>query len=563
MLPNQLIDFSESFIAVSLFSSNILFWQENGYFDAAAEEKPLLHTWSLAVEEQYYVLFPIFLVFAWRFGKNRVFWMIVVMAATSLLLSEWGWRNKATANFYLAPTRAWELFSGSIVAFILQKQGIQKNNYLALIGLAAIIFSIFAYDEITPFPSIYTLVPVLGVVMVILYSDKETIVAKVLSTKAFVGIGLVSYSAYLWHQPLFAFARIKLINNPSTILMLTLSFASILLAFFSWRFIETPFRKKNIYSRKAIFVISIFGIITALLLGSIGYIKNGFEQRFDFSVIDLVGMEPDKPNWKELLGCKEKDITNLDSIFCEEIFNKEDPKIVIFGDSHAEFIAMSFQHNQRSYVLGRLGGCVPLINVDVVGGNWDQDVCRNVTIKQLDYIKSNPNIEEVLLVARWSLYTSGDYNRSMRNYFLTTSDIISNTQESSRIVFADELAKTIKIYQDLGLTVSVLMQIPQQRYHPIKAISKTYLIGNKENDALLQTPLIQHLDLQDYNRSVIEQIKTTNNKLKLINLDEHFCDEMVCRMLDGKNVLYRDEDHLSRVGAQYISSLLTESLHKD
>lgn len=143
MLPSQMKDFSQSLIAVSLFISNFLFWQESGYFDAAAEEKPLLHTWSLAVEEQFYILFPIFLFLAWRFGKSRVFWIIVVMAAISLLLSEWGWRNKAVANFYLAPTRAWELFSGSIAAFVVQKHGVQKINLLAFIGLLLIIFSIF------------------------------------------------------------------------------------------------------------------------------------------------------------------------------------------------------------------------------------------------------------------------------------------------------------------------------------------------------------------------------------------------------------------------------------
>ena len=125
MLPSQMKDFSQSLVAVSLFASNILFWRESDYFAAAAEEKPLLHTWSLAVEEQYYLLFPVFLILAWRFGKNRVFWMMVVMAAISLLLSEWGWRNRSQANFYLAPTRAWELFAGSIAAFIVQRQGVQ------------------------------------------------------------------------------------------------------------------------------------------------------------------------------------------------------------------------------------------------------------------------------------------------------------------------------------------------------------------------------------------------------------------------------------------------------
>ena len=100
--------FSQSIVAVSLFASNILFWKESGYFDASAE-KPL-HTWSLAVEEQYYVLFPIFLFLTWRFGKSRIFWIIVILASISLMLSEWGSRNKVTANFYLAPTRAWKYF---------------------------------------------------------------------------------------------------------------------------------------------------------------------------------------------------------------------------------------------------------------------------------------------------------------------------------------------------------------------------------------------------------------------------------------------------------------------
>ena len=283
MLPFQMKDFSQSLVAVSLFASNILFWRESGYFAAAAEEKPLLHTWSLAVEEQYYVLFPIFLILAWRFGKNRVFWVIVVMAAISLLLSEWGWRNKVTANFYLAPTRAWELFAGSIAAFIVQKYGIQKNNTLAMLGLAAITFSIFFYDETTPFPSVYALVPVLGVVLLVLYADKDTFAAKLLSTKVIVGIGLISYSAYLWHQPLFAFARIRSLEHPSLFLMVALSLISLLLAYLSWRYIEKPFRSIFAYSGKKIFSYSLLGMCLSIIFGFMGSLKNGFENRFSES----------------------------------------------------------------------------------------------------------------------------------------------------------------------------------------------------------------------------------------------------------------------------------------
>ena len=261
--------FGNGLIGVSLFLSNVVFWRQQGYFDESAELNPILHTWSLAVEEQYYVLFPIFLLLAWRFGKNRVFWMIAVMAAISLLVSEWGWRNQVTANFYLAPTRAWELFAGTLAAFIVQKRGVQKNNFFALLGLSAIVFSIFFYDETTPFPSVFTLVPVIGVVLLVLYADKYTFVAKFLGTKGFVGIGLVSYSAYLWHQPMFAFVRIynKEISLNSHIALFLVIFTFVI-AYASWRFVEKPFRSRNFLNKTSLFSIS---FLSLLLIFAFGY----------------------------------------------------------------------------------------------------------------------------------------------------------------------------------------------------------------------------------------------------------------------------------------------------
>jgi len=192
MLPNEIKNFAQSIVAVSLFASNIQFWRESGYFDSEAKDKPLLHTWSLAVEEQYYLLFPIFLILVWQFGKNRVFWILFFMAIISLLFSEYGWRKNPNANFYLAPFRFWEIFVGALTAFIAQKYGVIKNNVLALIGLSAIILSFFIYDQKTPFPSLYTLLPVLGVVLIILFANQHTLVGGLLSTKVFVGIGLIS-----------------------------------------------------------------------------------------------------------------------------------------------------------------------------------------------------------------------------------------------------------------------------------------------------------------------------------------------------------------------------------
>jgi peptidoglycan/LPS O-acetylase OafA/YrhL len=346
MMPGQMKDFSQSLIAVSLFVSNILFWRESDYFSAAAEEKPLLHTWSLAVGEQYYVLFPIFLILAWRFGKNRVFWMIVVMAAISLLLSEWGWRNKATANFYLAPTRAWELLAGSIAAFIVQKRGVQKNNFLALLGLAAIIFSVFAYDESTPFPSVYALVPVLGVVLLVLYAGKETLAARLLSTKIFVGIGLISYSAYLWHQPLLAFARIKSVDEPSPLILGMLVFGTLLLAYLSWKFVEAPFRDKLKIAKTKIFIFSLSGLLVFILFGYVGHIKQGFGNR-----ISLEGnsnkVKSIADQW-EFTGYPIHHLIRKSDYNYSSIGNTDplNDSILITGDSHA----LQYWHSLADFV---------------------------------------------------------------------------------------------------------------------------------------------------------------------------------------------------------------------
>jgi len=260
--------YGNALIGVTLFLSNFVFWREQGYFDESAELNPLLHTWSLAVEEQYYLLFPIFLLLVWRFGKEKVFWMIVAMAAISMLISEWGWRNTPTANFYLAHSRAWELFAGSIAAFIIQKRGVQKNEVLSLLGISAVVFSMFTYDNSTPFPSFYTLLPVIGVALLILFADKETLVARMLSNKLIVGIGLISYSAYLWHVPLFAYTRIITneieLENGLSLILIALTFIG---AFVSWRYIEKPFRDKSFLSRRMLFLLSLVVMLILLLVG--------------------------------------------------------------------------------------------------------------------------------------------------------------------------------------------------------------------------------------------------------------------------------------------------------
>ena len=257
MLPDALENFGQSLVSTSLFSNNFLLMNTAGYWDLASEYKPLMHTWSLAVEEQYYIIFPIFLIFAWRFGKNKLIWLILFISIISFTLSEYGWRQNSIAHFYFSPSRAWELLAGSTAAFICDRKGVKNNNGLAFLGLIMILYSILTFNEETPFPSAFTLAPVIGTILIILYADNKAFTAKFLSTKILVGVGLISYSLYLWHQPILAFTRIYQKEPLSDLGAFFVIFLTTLFAFFTWKFIETPFRNRTKVSSKIILRLSI------------------------------------------------------------------------------------------------------------------------------------------------------------------------------------------------------------------------------------------------------------------------------------------------------------------
>jgi peptidoglycan/LPS O-acetylase OafA/YrhL/putative flippase GtrA len=270
MLPLQFEEFGKGLVAVSLFVSNILFWKESGYFESDADLNPLLHTWSLAVEEQYYLFFPIMLVLFWRFGTRFLFWLILAVALASLALTEWGWRHSPAANFYLAPTRVWELFVGSLCAFLQRDGRCPPSTPLSAAGLALILIAVFAYDGSTPFPSLHALTPVAGTALIILFGGKPTLTARLLSLRGLVFIGLISFSFYLWHQPIFAFARIRNLVEPAPPVMGLLSALSLVLAVLSWRYVERPFRNRGVVSRPVIFRASAALVALFCVLG--GYI---------------------------------------------------------------------------------------------------------------------------------------------------------------------------------------------------------------------------------------------------------------------------------------------------
>lgn len=374
MMPSQFRDFARSVVAVLFFVSNILFWRESGYFAPEAEEKPLLHTWSLAVEEQYYIVFPLFAFFLWRYARPLFLPSIIVVALGSLALSEWGWRNSGMANFYLAPTRAWELLAGSICAVIHFRAGRTQNGWLAGLGLGLILYAIFFYDELTPFPSLYALAPVGGTALFLLYAGSETRAGRLLSTPVPVAIGLVSYSAYLWHQPLFALARIRSDYAPSAALMAGLVVLTFALAWFSWRFVERPFRQRRgpgaIPARR---LVPILGAPAAAFLafGAYHSVGNSFEATF------VARLDPASRGLYPALEEAQRLRTDFEGDnACE--FHAPDPAgafearfaecaarlgkgVVVFGDSHSINLFWTLSHTAtgRFFVGVGQGNCHP------------------------------------------------------------------------------------------------------------------------------------------------------------------------------------------------------------
>ncbi|SUZ33049.1 O-acetyltransferase OatA [Roseibaca ekhonensis] len=386
LLPSAFEEFAETAAAVALFLSNILFIDRLDYFAPSAELNPLLHTWSLAVEEQFYILFPPVLFLAWRFGGRRgAFWTSVFLLLGSFALSEFAWRVKPAQTFFFFPTRAWELLAGVLCAFALSDDGMRAalarlgrilREGLAAFGLAAILLSVFAYDKSVPFPSYATLLPVFGVVVVILFGGTDTLTGRILAWRGFVGIGLVSFSAYLWHQPLFAFVGIWNGTEPGPSVMLALCVLTFALAVGTWWFVERPFRLGMraqgpwLPRRAQVFAASAAGSAAFVLVGIWGLQTEGRAEiwlarateieRQTYSVLK----QADQIDRRSDNGACRFNVDALDEGVEQRLRGCRDlhgPGIAVIGDSHAIDLAEALLRSSDAPFLFGLtrGGCRP------------------------------------------------------------------------------------------------------------------------------------------------------------------------------------------------------------
>ena len=565
MTPVQTKDFSESLAAVSLFISNILFLEQSGYFAANATEIPLLHTWSLAVEEQFYIFFPLLLVFLWKFGKRVLIGSLILISIASLGLSEWAWRYEPDANFYLILTRAWELLSGALAAIIIYKNKFEENNFLSILGLGFVIFSILFFDQNTPFPSVYALIPILGVVLIILFTDKGTISYKILSSKLLVGIGLISYSAYLWHQPLFAFVRIRSLSEPSILVMSSLSLASLILAYFSWKFIELPFRQKNRFSQKNIFLYSALGIFFFISITFVTSLNNNFENRFDQKIIHSVNsVKKIETPYGEVctLGPK-KNILAHPIEGCTNFFVNKKADILLLGDSHLESISFRLQEKLFDMNIGSYSipysGCIPIPGFRSIT-RGENHKCHEHNLAMLDYARKE-GINTIILVSRFPWYLEGTGFDNKLGGVETKKrpiDVIdppkNNTNRISRVEEAIKFGLNNLLKE---FNVIFIEPVPEVGWSvPDRTIKLS--MHNQPN-------YIEHEYnvYKERNKRVVNILnKIDSKRLYRLKTSEIFCDAVsnICNTSKNGNLLYTDNNHLSKFGSEIFSDFFLNEI---
>ncbi|MDB5799681.1 MAG: Lipopolysaccharide modification acyltransferase [Rhodocyclales bacterium] len=541
LLPRDMAGFAQSLIAVPIFASNILFWRTSGYFDVATDLKPLLHTWSLAVEEQYYLFFPIFLMLTWRLGRRWILWALAIAAVISLAAAQWGSSARPEAGFYLLPTRGWELLIGAFAAFALStSHRLHANKALSetasWVGLALILFAIFVFDKRTPFPSLYTLAPTIGAVLIVLFATDKTAVGKLLGNKLFVGIGLISYSTYLWHQPLFALARHAQLQAPSKSLLAGLAIIAMILAYFTWKYVETPFRNKQRFDRKRIFLWGAIGSACFVAVGAGGVLLKGIPERFSADQRALLDFG-DK-DYKQTLAVYGLGKCLIDYDQTHEILLKNncvstDPRsarAIVFGDSEAahwmsgvrqEFVAKGFSI-----------------------GQWTGTSCRPV-----QYAKNNKRCADFYD----GFLTNVLPHLSHSDVIIVSSRWIGLLQDAGADGFSRSIERLFEATRASNVRVIVIGATPEFYRAP-------NLLMVEEGIQNIGTVSLKSVDFREANSLL--KAKAAQHGYIFLNPADVLCistDPLRCTVADTGVFYFSDNDHLSTHGSTFLMSRLVKN----
>lgn len=554
-IPSEMKDFSQSLLAVLSFASNFLFWQESGYFEGAAELKPLLHTWSLGVEEQFYVVFPIITAILWRMGFSRTLIAYIAILFASLLVSEWMLRAQhVSAAFYLLPSRFWELLAGSLLAMAESRQILPKPRGVtaaaACIGVSAIAASIFLYSNETAFPGLAAIFPVFGTVFVIYGTSTNNLVTRLLSNRLFVGIGLISYSAYLWHQPLFAFARLYTFDTAHLDVYKVLAVIAFLLAYLTWKFVENPMRDRDRLSLRSFLIIIGSGSLAVAAFAVTGIATQGFDKQFNKSLSPTERVYYDNAKQGDAFKQKGEKFFNygdctlqtpdVGGLFveqfnaCSERYGKA---TIVLGDSHSGNIFQALlAANKRPEFLVNIGrgSCRP---ADA------RQKCDILAMRS--FIIENANkIEAVIFSQAGFYFFEGMNSKRMRKN--TQPLIIDTNYIKTTLEFLAPLSEAVTTY---WLTPWIEPHVPLDNPREMGDTS----LSSLDYKAINKTGFIQ-LD-----KTIAELAEQQLPKLRIRSMIWHEQKAFIPLYDDGC-VSFRDADHLSNCGKINVSDIIVKKL---
>jgi peptidoglycan/LPS O-acetylase OafA/YrhL len=404
-LPFPMVDYSRSLIAAMLSVSNIFFWNSAGYFDPAADSKPLLHTWSLGVEEQFYLLFPLIVLGTRWAGRRGATAILGLIAVVSFAVSCWGVKAAPTATFYLLHTRIWELLLGVVASQVptglLKSRGLRE--ILASVAFAAVVAPMFLYNFATPFPGLAAAAPCLGTaVLLVVGAQGGSLVGRGFALRPAVFVGLISYSLYLWHWPVIVLLREGLpVANLDAKLKVLAFGISLGLAWLSWRFVERPLRNPSI-SRKAIFVSTLAAASAISAAGLAFIVLHGVPTRFSPQAVQIASnLDRTQVRGHPNTPCSLKPdapITDYHPDTCLAVKHGV-RNVLLFGDSHAAHLRAGLEttYPDLNIRLATASGCKPVL---VIQPKFRPE-CRQLLAYMFgDYLPHHPG-GWVIISGRW------------------------------------------------------------------------------------------------------------------------------------------------------------------
>lgn len=559
LAPDDYFDLGRSAREQAYFAGNFYFWKESGYFDGPSELKPLLHTWSLAVEEQFYLFFPLLFIAAHRlFPKHKlpffIFILLCSLSASIALL-----KQHPSSTFYLLHTRAWELLAGGLIAIAPTHRNMKPwvCELISILGTAMIFYAIMNYDHTTAFPGSAALLPTLGTAAIIWANTyHKTLVSKILSIRLFVGIGLISYSLYLYHWPLIAFTRHITIGGELNIShQVLLIAASFILAYLSWKFVETPFRNKSILAtNRKILSASLTVLLIIAVSGQLIRKTEGYPERLPAHALAYAEAASWAKYQKHCYKLSAEDINNGN--ICQFGDNKsEKPRLLFWGDSHAAAylpaVKAKAEQHKISIWHASDSACPP-----ISGAERPNDTeCSAFNSAMLKLIDTH-NITDILLSGRWASYIYGASNGG--NIAVLAKDENSpKTPEIAISIFTESLDNMLSELRSKNVRVWITKQVPwHEGIQPAHELTKLAMRGM--DTSKLGSPLIKHQERQAFINRYFDSLAAGDNGINVLDPIPYMCTGNFCPVAKDGTSLYKDEDHLSVQGSEIIAELFED-----